>query len=64
MAALPAADEPDWDEDDSLPGWDPGVSDSRWDPAGVSPDIEDPDDCPPQGAVFAEGGERPRALPD
>jgi hypothetical protein len=37
MAALPAADRPDWDEDDSLPDWDPGVSDPCWDSAGVPP---------------------------
>lgn len=45
MPALPAADEPDRDEDESLPGWDPGVSDPGWDSAGMPPDTEDPDEA-------------------
>jgi Domain of unknown function (DUF222) len=64
MAALPAADGPDWDEDDSLPGWDPGVSDPCWDSAGAPPDIDDPDDGRAQGAMFAEGGWADGLAPD
>lgn len=45
MAALPAAEEPDWYADGCDPGRGPGISDPCWEPAADAPDLDDSGDC-------------------